>query len=302
MFKDYVSTASEVRAAVRKNKPAKKLAESRGIDINSYNSIYAHEFNATKHLKDPFVKMRLVSELLWYRNRRPFFNVYPVIEKKLLEIDAPLRLDELFLPSPTIEIRTTSCTFLLNDAGAAFGFVVELEKGRYAEFMMHKQGFVNEIPGCEYRHIHSDWPEKIAAAAGTPPLNEEQRTQIALLACGVCLLAKDPSIVVPVVLNKHRKDDMTPDELEIYKQKAIDATDKTGWDVGRDMQFRQASCHYRNGCFAKYYVTKSHHQYPENCALQRAPIIKWRSGAVVNANNTPTVPTGFKDAVESNAN
>lgn len=300
MFRDYVSTAAELRKLLRKDKQAKKLAESRGIDMDSYESIYDAEFKATKHLKDPFIKMRLVSELLWFKNRRPYFNVYPVIETKLLEIDAPLRLDELFLPSPSLEIRTSSCTFLMNDAGKAFGFVVELGGGRYCEFVLFKEGLVNQIANCEYKHIDSDWPAKINTKA--PPITEALRRNVAMIACGVCLLAKDPSIVVPVVLNKHRKDDMTPDEMEIYKQKAIDATDKTGWEVGRDMQLRQSSCHYRNGCFAKYYVTKSHQQYPENCDLQRAPIIKWRSGAVVNANNTPNVPTGFKDAVESNVN
>ncbi len=115
-----------------------------------------------------------------------------------------------------------------------------------------------------------------------------------MIACGVCLLAKDPEIVVPVVLNKHRKEHMTDEEIKQYAAKAAEVTGKTGFDVGRDIQARHQSCHYRNGCFAKYYVSDKHPSYPNDCTLEKAPIIKWRSGAVVNASTPPKVPTGFK--------
>lgn len=298
-FTDFDSTFAQVRRIAKSHgKEGRAWFARNGVDPDSYESVYSEELKRSLKLKDPLCKARLASELIWYRDKRPYFNVYPVIEKKLLEISGDLLLSELFLPFSTIEIRTSTTTFLLHDAGRAFLLTVEMGNLAYAEFILYKRGHVKEIGTAEYVHMETDWPSKNKGVF----LSDEVRIACATLACGVCLLAKDPSIVVPVVLNKHRKDDMTPEELLRYKEKAIEATGKTGWDVGRDMQFRQASCHYRNGCFAKYYVGKHHEAYPDNCDLQKAPIIKWRAGSVVNANNTPVVPTGFHQNTEVSMN
>jgi hypothetical protein len=290
MFSDYRSTVDDLRKQVKSTKNGRDVIRRLGIDIDSYESIYAAEMKNAKKYKDPFCKMRMFSELLWYRCRRPFFNVYPVIEKKLLEISGEVDIGELYLPFPTIEIRTTSRTMLLSDAGNLFVFTVELSGGRYQEFCMVKKGVVKQIESLEYRSIITDWPKKGSGNG----LSDDDRKECATIACGVCLLAKDPTIVSPVILNKDRKEEITADELKRYAERAAEATGKTGFDVGREMQLNQKSCHYRNGCFAKYYVSKTHQQYPNNCDLEKAPIIKWRSGVVVNASNSPKVPTGFK--------
>jgi hypothetical protein len=170
-------------------------------------------------------------------------------------------------------------------------FTVELKKGEYQEFCMVKKGFVKQIGSAPYtQNMETDWPIKGTSKG----ISDDERKACMTIACGVCLLAKDESIVVPVILNRDRKEEMSDDDLKEYAEKAAKATGKTGFDVGRDMQLKQASCHYRNGCFAKYYVGKSHKSYPVNCDLEKAPIIKWRSGSVVNASNAPKIPTGFK--------
>lgn len=290
MFTDYRTTVDDLRKEIKSLKVGRDKMKRLGVDIDSYESIYAAEMKNAKRYKDPFCKMRMFSELLWYRCRRPFFNVYPVIEKKLLEINGEINIGELFLPFPTIEIRTTQRTMLLSDAGNLFVFTVELKGGRYQEFCMAKKGIVKQIESAEYKSLDTDWPKKDPGKG----LSDDDRKACATIACGVCLLAKDPTIVSPVILNKDRKEEITADELKRYAERAAEATGKTGFEVGREMQLNQKSCHYRNGCFAKYYVSKTHRQFPDNCDLEKAPIIKWRSGAVVNASNVPKVPTGFK--------
>lgn len=290
MFRDYRTTVDDLRKQVKSIKTGRDVMRRMGVDIDSYESIYAAEMKNAKKYKDPFCKMRMFSELLWYRCRRPFFNVYPVIEKKLLEISGEVDIGELHLPFPAIEIRTTSRTILLSDAGRLFVFTVELSGGRYQEFCMVKKGVVKQIESMEFKTIITDWPKKGSGNG----LSDDDRKECATIACGVCLLAKDPTIVSPVILNKDRKEEITADELKRYAERAAEATGKTGFEVGREMQLNQKSCHYRNGCFAKYYVSKTHQQFPDNCDLEKAPIIKWRSGAVVNASNVPKVPTGFK--------
>jgi hypothetical protein len=291
MFRDYRSTVDDLRKCVKQNKNGRDVIKRLGIDIDSYESIYRAEMKKASSLKDPFCKLRLRSELAWYKCRRPFFNVYPVIEQKLLSISDEIDISELYLPFPTIEIRTKNRTMLLSCDDFVFMFTVELKNGEYQEFCMAKRGRVKQIESAEYReNVETDWPIKGTSKG----LSDDDRRQCAMLVCGVCLLAKDESIVVPVVLNRDRKEEMTEDELRKYAERAAETTGKTGFEVGREMQLNQKSCHYRNGCFAKYYVSKTHQQFPDNCDLEKAPIIKWRSGAVVNASNAPKVPTGFK--------
>lgn len=92
---------------------------------------------------------------------------------------------------------------------------------------------------------------------------------------------------------------MTPAEVADYADRAIKRTGRVGFDVGRDIERAKASMHYRNGCFAKYYVTKSHEQYPPQATADRVPVIKWRCGSVVNKEHATRVPTGFKDESEA---
>jgi len=290
MFRDYRSTVDDFRTAIKKSKHGKELARSYGVDPDSYESIYRAEMKNARGLKDPFCKARIVAELLWYRDRRPYFNVYPVIEKKLLEINEDIHLNELYLPYTSIEVRTKTRTILASDMGEVFLFIVEMGGGKYQEFMMKKNGKVGAISSADYKEIETDWPKKTHG----PGLTGSDRTQCAFIVCGTCLLAKDSSVVSPVVLNKDRREEMTPEELKKYAEKAAATTGKTGFEVGREIQLKQASIHYRNGCFAKYYVGKTHEAFPKNATCDKAPIIKWRCGAVVNAGNAPKVPTGFK--------
>lgn len=269
-----------------------KIKAVSGVEQGNFESLYAYDLKGALEIKDVLAAMRLQAELNWYRERRPYFNVYPLIEKKLLELNDSINASELHLPFKTIEVRTQKRTILLGDTGTYFICVHEMPNGRYEEFAMSKSGTLSEIANGSFQRVNSTWPKTDTGPSG---LDKDDRTECLFLAAGTCLLARDTSIVCPVILNNHRRDNMTPAEIAEYAAKAVARSGRVGFDVGRDIERMKASAHYRNGHFAKFHVTSNHPMYPPNATAHKVPIIQWRSGAVVNKDVVPTVPTGFKD-------
>ncbi len=224
--------------------------------------------------------------------------MYPCIESKLMQIDRNIDVSELYLPFSAIEIRTSNKTFLACNHNSGFYFVVDITPTIHQEFLIHKLQNLSATVSAPYREIKQDWPR----ADEKHDLQQSDRIDIMLLVAGICMLAKDKSIVQPVILNKHRKDGMTPAEIAEYAAKAVARTGRVGFEVGREIERQKATVHYRNGCFAKYYVGKAHECYPTNAEADKVPIIKWRCGSVVNKDNVPKVPTGFKDLQPQPAN
>jgi hypothetical protein len=286
-FKDYVSGFAEVRALRSKIKPQSN------VDFDNFESVYDFEINRLDPKKDAISITRLQSELFWYRAKRPYFNVYPLIEKKLLEIDKNVYCRELSLPFDSIEVRTSSMTFLLSITSRFLFFVVELGNG-YQEFLVPKDATLKELIEAPFETVDGETWFRQDASFG---ITHEDRCKCIVLGAGVCMLSLDKNIVVPVILNCHRRENMTAAEIAEYAAKAAKRTGKTGFDVGKDIERMKSTVHYRNGCFAKYYVSKGHEQFPLDSELKKVPIIKWRCGSVVNKKNAPVVPTGFKDVV-----
>ncbi len=298
-FRDYRTAYDDFRKQFKSYSKRENDAylSAEGIDASSYKSVYAWQFKQIKgnDTADHIVFMRLVSEASWYQANRPYFNVYPVIERKFLELNADIKLSELHLPFNAIEVRTKDRTVFMSDAGHAFFFVCDFPDGTYQEFMCGKGGTLKAVDDAPYMEIDGGWNR----VSGGQTLTDRDRKECIYIAAGTCLLAKDENIVRPVVLAADYKDYMSDEDIKRYSEKAKRRTGRVGFEVGKVMQKMQASIHYRNGCFAKYYVGKTHQAYPDNAESNLAPIIQWRSGAVVNKDNIPKIPTGFKDTADS---
>lgn len=290
-FKDYVSTYDEFRSKMKSLRriDAQQVRKIFEVDENSYESVYKSEL-ASIDSKYQFGIARMKSELAWYRNRRPYFNVYPYIEKKLCELSENIDMSELSLPFESIEVRTKTTTVLMCNHKSLFLFVMELGGGIYQEIAIPRMYTIGKTLHLPASLVAEHWNP-----TGDAIFPHELVRSAIFICAGTCMLASDKSIVTPVVLNKHRKDGMTEEERAAYAEKAIRRTGRIGFDVGRHIEKLRATAHYRNGCFAKYYVGKNHELYPKNSELIKAPVIKWRSGAIVNKDVLPSVPTGFKD-------
>ena len=268
------------------NKDAKLDRALPHIPLHMFSLFYESEIERADELDNKLEFTRHVAEYLWYEQKRPYFNLYPSIEKKLLELSGGIDLASLCLPFGAIEVRTSARTVLMSLIKTNLYFVVDFGE----QFQMiglnicsGKLGEIDQFGLC-------------SEDSSIPLMTAKERHDLFFVAAGVCLLAKDNSIVSPVILNADRREDLTPERLAELATKAINRTGRVGFDVGRDIERMRATAHYRNGCFAKYYVGKDHECYPTNSELKLAPVIKWRCGAVVNKDNLPTVPTGFKDS------
>jgi hypothetical protein len=286
-FRNYFSAFDEVKS-VSKQFPSEVFA-TMGFDPTDVESVYAFEIKKIGG-RSPIAVVRLKSELLWYRSKRPYFNVYPLIEQKFMELSEDIDMAELVMPFPTIEVRTQTKTILICDRGKFFLIVIEREDDTYQELLVQRTHTVKKLFNQPRLDVDEFWPE-----VKGDRVSEGYANQCVLLAVGTCMLAKDPNIIMPVILNCHQKESMTPAEVAEYAEKAINRTGRVGFDVGKKIERMKATVHYRNGCFAKYYVGKDHESYPQNAVASKVPVIKWRSGAIVNKDNVPKVPTGFKD-------
>lgn len=289
-FRDYVSTFQEFRKITSGIVMGREIAAARGIDCDDFESVYAAEIAALDNKKLILATERLIAEREWYRVKRPFFNVYPLIERKFRELDIEINMSELVMPFPTIEVRTTTTTVLICQKASSFLFVVEGPSGDYQEFVAAKISTIKAVMDGGFVNFAEPW-----IARGEFGVSKEEMHNCIFLAVGTCMLAMDDAIVRPVILNTHRREGMTPAEMAAYAAKAIQRTGRIGFEVGKDIERMKATIHYRNGCFARYYVGKHHESYPKNAEASKVPIIKWRCGSVVNKDNTPKVPTGFKD-------
>jgi hypothetical protein len=294
-FRDYLSAYDEAKRYFR-HPASNRAAEELGFDIKDFESAYAYELREAKLRKDLQAGLRLTSELEWHRSKRPFFNVYPLIEKKFMELPGEIRMDELVMPFPAIEVRTQKLTMLLCRHPGFFLLVIDHKDGQhYQEWIVRlrdtlREFFVNSENGG-MKVLGSRTDDELQSV--TKELHYGLR-----LAVGTCMLAADSKILTPVILNAHRKENMTPAEIADYSERAVNRTGRIGFEIGREIERMKATVHYRNGHFAKYYVGKDHESYPKNAEASKVPIIKWRCGSIVNKDNAPKVPTGFKDLSE----
>lgn len=292
VFRDYFSTFDEAKKMACSDPRAYALMrESTGADMKDFESVYKYEIAGLNPQTQTFAIERMKSELAWYRDKRPYFNVYPLIEEKFFELSYEIDLKELVMPFRAIEVRTQTRTILLCDKRSSFLLVVEGPNRSFQEVVIPRLTKINRVIESGCCMIDEPWPHKTNEQVVSP----DEMRRCLLLAVGVCMLASDPSVIKPVILNRHRKESMTPAEIAMYADKAIRRTGRVGFEVGKDIERMKATMHYRNGCFAKYYVSKAHELYPKNAEASKVPIIKWRCGSVVNKDNVPRVPTGFKD-------
>lgn len=245
--------------------------------------IKAKELGVLDKLKFRDPPLSFIVEQIWTDCRRPYFNVYPGIASKLLSMPDTIESQEIRLPVSALEVRTSTST----------GLIWQWDEQHVGVLVRHQASTSGTYSFAAIRKGRQvrEWKESLLKE-GDHPENVLSHMVLCFL---VCLLATDKTIVTPVILNQHRRDDMTPAEIADYATRAIKRSGRIGFDVGRNLERLKATEHYRNGTFAKYYVGKDHERYPKDATESKVAIIQWRAGSIVNRGNLPEIPTGFKD-------
>ncbi len=310
MFVDYQTSLDHFKKGLRSYGKSvamsvleSRLGVTRAADIQ-LNDFYQKECSGMESCGASRIEvLRLVVEYNWYQCMRPYFNVFPYVENKLLDISASVDFSELPFPFESLEVRTCSETLLCGDLNNYVHVTYQRNDSEsYREWMFPKCGTVAETTNRPTCNAGSSWsPNTVDTSLEDDAVRANEQSRVIRIVAGVLALSRDKSLVTPVIMNRHRK----PNPDDVYLERAAAAevhrSGRIGFDVGREMEARKSTEHYRTGHFARFHIGRNHAQYPPGAGGDKVAIIKWRSGCVVNKGNVPEVPTGYHDTGDAEA-
>jgi len=253
---------------------------------------------------DPFTPALLTLEQRWIESRRPYYDIYPGIIPALLKIKLDVDSGYFRLPVDTLLLRLPVnenhplrfmhddkehriCSILCENSYLHKPFC---EPVRAISFWVD----INEIIGdglrrVLYKHILCETGKTIEWSLTNIPAHDSSSDgvlypddiirDITRLICTVCLLASDPEVVVPEVLNGDvSKFEACHDEKYIVR---AHGRGKVGWSVGKSIEI---SPHLRGPCLAALYWTG---------VGRKIPKIRVRRGSVVHRRKISAIPTGY---------
>ena len=241
-------------------------------------------------------RMHAGFDTLWVGCRQPYYMIYPSLIPMLTRlsldrvkgssIQLPLGLPCLSVRFPIghelhNEVRSMWISFIDLDpkafGGTTRGLCVGLDHGE-----MRYDTPVHLIRWCP---LSEGSIEESLDAQEIPPmdgklLDEKIVKDTIRLACTICLIGDDPSILEPEVLSKD-KHRVNQDNIEKLVAKAK-RRGKLGWSLGRSIEIIP---HYR----------RPHPALVWTGVGRKVPKIILRSGSVVHREAVAAVPTGYLD-------
>ncbi len=250
-------------------------------------------------------------EGIWAEHERPYYNVWPIAIGLAKSVQLRLPFSAVRLPcefsteTPRGVIRTTPLLFRFAKGHEPYGIETALLDWRHTSNELFVHGFASKDEGMffweRYEPSESveEWldrlitrPKGYGANPGTLERSageEAGRAEIALLArlvVFVALLAKDEDVITPVVLSKDRAKHESTDDSDVKKWLEDRAARRAGrgFDVGRRLQTeKDASPHWRNPHLCLFWTGEG----------RQVPVIKMRSGTVIQRTSMADVPTGY---------
>lgn len=226
----------------------------------------------------------LLAECNWFRERRPYFNIHPMIEKAAENLP-----DLATIPPPprrlpdTLEVRTETHAFLLQHD-------VIKDTGPVHQYFINPSFDIDEtVDFNSGRNSHSmiyfDTTDNLGSVLER--LTKHIEPIVIRLAFAVAMVADDEQIVTPSILNCDRNKPWSAKLAE----RATKRSGRVGFDVGKASHPGRSE-HYRRGCFAHYRVGPTHEKYPLGCKTDKASVLIYRRGGRVKGKKVK-VPTGY---------
>lgn len=226
---------------------------------------------------------------LWYRQRRPFFNVYPGVEKCLrntrLDIDPAaiphsvihhLGVMEVRLPTASKTRSFFLAVLPIAQVGKAPIMAVHTMRTDARGIQSSVSCFGKPLNDGSSPVIDDEW-------SGSREADEmiSESTARLRIAIGVMLLAADPRYCEPVLLNRDKGKVLNEAERSVAIERAK-RNGNYGFDIGKSIE---VSPHFRRPHFAIRWTGKG-------AAVPRLVPVK---GALINETLVTTVPTGYED-------
>jgi hypothetical protein len=273
-------------------------------DSRDITAFYQEQFAfALGAMQDKGTALQMVSESLWEKQRRPYYNVYPAIAPMLMRLN--LDVDTRFIrpPVPAFcvrlpkerpplcyqwegqdwHIRTILVGPAVLRAGSEVfeGMMLWIDTGE-----MRKMPDGKDYPLYTYINLPLEAGMSLEQSLKALPydpsafkgmvLPEEIRTKCARLICAICLLENDPSLIEPDVLNRDQGKDLTPAIINRAKRNG-----KYGWNIGKGIEVIP-------------HVRRPHPALVWTGHGREVPKIVMRRGSVVHREAVTKIPTGFQ--------
>lgn len=253
--------------------------------------------------------LNLMVERLWWEYERPYYNLWPSVLQMIRDVslDVPMRC--LKLPYSAMAVCFPEDT----KEGLA-SFLVSVDKGIKREFLVNITA--NVFVGGEamvvwrWGQVDGDEPFTVFANCrdnpkdwkrhGVGELSEEQESSILKLVChvfcGVAILANDPTIVQPIVLNRDMLKYRSSDEAtKKYLEDRAARINGRGFGVGEglesELKSTSVSPHVRKPHMALFWTGKG----------RTVPVLQLRRGAFIHPAEATEVPTGYMGKEEANS-
>jgi hypothetical protein len=219
------------------------------------------------------------AEQSWAELLRPYYNVWPIAVDLCKQVRLELRFDSFKIPYNTLVLRFAKGhePYGLETAMLDWHEQRIQITGRIAENTLHLEERYSPDTQVE------EWLKNI----------ESQFTEYAAISCllvklvvFVGLLSHDQDVITPIVLSKDQakyNTAKTPDEKKWLEDRAARRVGR-GFDVCRKLELdRSSSPHWRNPHLCLFWTG----------AGRTIPIIKMRSGAIIQKVSMADVPTGY---------
>jgi hypothetical protein len=228
-----------------------------------------------------------VTEESWVKHERPYYNVWPIAMSLASDVKLDLPFSAVEIPFDALLLRFARGHELESLATSMLywgkEFVQDYSYVQANSFHVGSPDFIY------VRHLYKpndnveEWPAKnsdVSAEEG------HLATQLIRLFVFIGLLSHDRDFVTPVVLSKDRAKYHATDDESVRKWLEDRAVRRggRGFDVGKKLQEQKdKSPHWRNPHLALFWTGPG----------RTKPIIKMRSGSVIQRVSMAEVPTGY---------
>jgi hypothetical protein len=242
---------------------------------------------------------KAAAEEAWVQNQRPFYNVWPITLTLAREVKLDLPFTAIEIPFDSLLLRFPYGQEPHNVASTMLLWAKEADKKSHVHVLCYFPGTMDNIY-IRYEYKPEDqvqnWLDAVlvdlqeqswqSMAPAHQNFNPATGPLMIRLCVFIGLLANDRDMITPVVLSKDQtKYDSTddPDARKWLEDRAARKLGR-GFDVGKKLQEqKEKSPHWRNPHLALFWTGPG----------RSKPIIKMRSGAVVQRVSMAEVPTGY---------
>jgi hypothetical protein len=241
-----------------------------------------------------------LAEQSWVDANRPFYNVWPIAVTLACDVKLDLPFSALNIPFQSMLLR-----FALghepNGVTTAMLFwpKANSDSGPYISVICNFPGTMDRLT---YMHHYNPadtvetWLQGIGRDSQAGYWQEMARSYrnadvsgaalLIRIVVFICLLANDTDMITPVVLVKDRPryDSATDEETRRWLEERAIRKLGRGFDVGKNLQQqKERSPHWRNPHLCLFWTGEG----------RTIPVIKLRSGSIVQKVSMAEVPTGF---------